>query len=74
MDLVAPWHVGSSWTRESTSGPCSGRWLLYCQGGPLCTDFSAVSSGLGKEAPQQRARRSQGLRRGKTAHVPIAWK
>ena len=65
---------GISWTRESASGPCSGRWILYRQGTPLGTDFSAASSGLGKEAPQQRARGNQGMRRGKIAHVPVAWK
>ena len=72
--LSCSMHVGSSWTRESTSGPCSGRWILYRQGSPLGTDFSAASSGLGNKAPQQRARGNQGVRRGKTAHVPIAWK
>ena len=47
---------------------------LSHQGIPLGTDFSAASSGLGKEAPQQRARGNQGMRRGKIAHVPVAWK
>ena len=28
MGLVAPWHVGSSWTREQTSAPYIGKWLL----------------------------------------------
>ena len=28
MGLVAPWHVGSSWTRDRTSVPCSARWIL----------------------------------------------
>jgi len=28
MGLVAPWHVGSSWTREQTCIPCIGRWIL----------------------------------------------
>ena len=27
-DLVAPWHVGSSWTRARTSIPCTGRRIL----------------------------------------------
>ena len=27
--LVAPWHVGSSWTRDSTCVPFIGRWILY---------------------------------------------
>ena len=26
--LVALWHVGSSWTRDLTSVPCIGRWIL----------------------------------------------
>ena len=26
--LVAPWHVGSSWTRSQTCVPCIGRWIL----------------------------------------------
>ena len=26
--LVAPWHVGSSWTRARTPVPCIGRWIL----------------------------------------------
>ena len=26
--LVAPWHVGSSWTRAETHVPCIGRWIL----------------------------------------------
>ena len=26
--LVAPWHVGSSWTRAQTCVPCIGRWIL----------------------------------------------
>ena len=26
--LVAPWHVGSSWTRVRTHVPCIGRWIL----------------------------------------------
>ena len=26
--LVAPWHVGSSWTRARTRVPCIGRWIL----------------------------------------------
>ena len=47
---------------------------LNHQGSPVGTDFSAASSGLGKKTPQQRARGNQGLRRGKTAHIPIAWK
>ena len=25
---VAPWHVGSSWTRDRTYVPCIGNWLL----------------------------------------------
>ena len=25
---VAPWHVGSSWTREGTHVSCIGRWIL----------------------------------------------
>ena len=56
------------------SNPCSGRWSLNhwtAQEVPG-TDFSAASSGLGNEASQQRARRNQGMRRGETAHVPIA--
>ena len=28
MDLVSPWHVGSSWTRARTRVPCIGRWIL----------------------------------------------
>ena len=28
VGLVAPWHVGSSWTRARTSVPCIGRRLL----------------------------------------------
>ena len=28
MGLVAPWHVGSSWTRARTRVPCIGRWIL----------------------------------------------
>ena len=28
MDLVAPWHVGSSWTRDWTLVPCIGRRIL----------------------------------------------
>ena len=28
MGLVAPWHVGSSWTRAGTRVPCIGRWIL----------------------------------------------
>ena len=27
--LVAPWHVGSSWTREWTLVSCIGRWILH---------------------------------------------
>ena len=56
------------------SNPCSRRWSLNhwtAQEVPG-TDFSAASSGLGNEASQQRARRNQGMRRGETAHVPIA--
>ena len=26
--LVAPWHMGSSWTRDRTRVPCIGRWIL----------------------------------------------
>ena len=26
--LVAPWHVRSSWTRDRTCGPCTGKWAL----------------------------------------------
>ena len=26
---VAPWHVGSSWTRDRTCVSCIGRWILY---------------------------------------------
>ena len=26
--LLAPWHVGSSWPRDQTRVPCSGRWIL----------------------------------------------
>ena len=25
MGVVAPWHVGSSWTRDQTPDPCIGR-------------------------------------------------
>ena len=25
---LAPWHVGSSWTRAGTRVPCIGRWIL----------------------------------------------
>ena len=28
MDLVAPWHVESSWIRDQTPVPCIGRWIL----------------------------------------------
>ena len=28
MGLVAPWHVGSSWTKNWTCVPCIGRWIL----------------------------------------------
>ena len=28
MGLVAPWHVGSSQTRDQTCVPCIGRWIL----------------------------------------------
>ena len=28
MGLVAPWHVGSSWTRARTHVPCIGRRIL----------------------------------------------
>ena len=28
--LVAPQHVGSSWTRARTRVPCIGRWILNC--------------------------------------------
>ena len=28
MDLAAPWHVGSSWTRDRTCVPCIGRQIL----------------------------------------------
>ena len=28
MDLVTPWHVGSSWTRDRTHVPCTGRRIL----------------------------------------------
>ena len=28
MGLVAPRHVGSSWTRARTCAPCIGRWIL----------------------------------------------
>ena len=28
MDLVAPWHVGSSWTRDQTQVSCIGRQIL----------------------------------------------
>ena len=28
MGLVAPWHVESSWTRDRTCVPCSGRHIL----------------------------------------------
>ena len=28
-DLVATWHVGSSWTRDRTWGSYIGRWILY---------------------------------------------
>ena len=28
MGLDAPWHVGSSWTRNRTHIPCTGRWIL----------------------------------------------
>ena len=54
--------------------PCSGRWSLHrwpAQEVPA-TDFSAASSGFGNEASQQRARRTQGVRRGEAAHIPIA--
>ena len=27
--LVAPWHVKSSWTRDRTYVPYTGRWMLY---------------------------------------------
>ena len=27
--LVAPWYVGSSWTRDQTCVSCIGRWILY---------------------------------------------
>ena len=27
--LVAPRHVGSSWTRDQTHVPCIGRWILH---------------------------------------------
>ena len=27
--LVAPWHVGSFWTRNRTCSSCIGRWILY---------------------------------------------
>ena len=60
--------------RDQICAPCSGRWSLNhwtAQEVPG-TDFSAASSGLGNEASQQRARRNQGMRRGETAHVPIA--
>ena len=26
--LVAPWHAKSSWTRDQTCVPCSGKWIL----------------------------------------------
>ena len=26
--LLAPWHVGSSWPRDQTRVPCTGRWIL----------------------------------------------
>ena len=29
MNLVAPWHVGSSWTRDRTHVSFTGRWILY---------------------------------------------
>ena len=28
MDLVAPWHVESSWTSDRTHVLCIGRWIL----------------------------------------------
>ena len=28
LDLVALWHVGSSWTRNQTFVSCTGRWIL----------------------------------------------
>ena len=28
MSLVALWHVESSWTRDQTCIPCTGRWIL----------------------------------------------
>ena len=31
--LVAPLHVGPSWTRDGTGDSCIGRWILY-QGSP----------------------------------------
>ena len=36
--LVAPWHVGSSWTRARTCVPCIGRWILN-----HCTTREALS-------------------------------
>ena len=29
MHLTAPWHLGSSWTRDGAHVPCIGRWILY---------------------------------------------
>ena len=36
------------------------------------TEDETASSGLGNKASQQRARGNQGMRRGETAHIPIA--
>ena len=42
--LVAPWHVGSSWTRARTRVPCIGRWILnHCTTGkPKCLSYTTL--------------------------------
>ena len=35
VNLVAPWHVESSWARGGTCVPCIGSWTLIHQGSPI---------------------------------------
>ena len=56
MGLVAPWHVGSSRTRDQTRVPCIGKWILnYCATRevlPTAFDVTGLKLAWGTGAPQ----------------------
>ena len=56
--LVAPWHVGSSWTRDRTRVPCIGRRSL------LFIYFGCIGSSLLRAGPLQPRRAGATPRRG----------